>query len=54
MQNDRLRVQLDDIFMERKAQEEEIKNIEPQIYEIDQQMEMRLNDLDPEQKNVFF
>jgi hypothetical protein len=29
MQNDRLRAQLDDIFVERKQQEEEIKNIEP-------------------------
>lgn len=40
--------------MERKSQEEEIANIQPQIQEIEQMMEMRLNDLDPYQKQVLY
>ena len=44
---------LDEIFLERKNQEEQISAIEGQLNEINQQAEIKLNELDPEQKNEY-
>lgn len=54
MQNDRLRGNLDELFLERKAMEDEISNIEGEVIEINSQAEQRLNELDPEQKQEYF
>lgn len=44
---------MDEIFLERKNQEEQIASIEGQLNEINQQAEIKLNELDPEQKNEY-
>jgi len=49
-QNDKFKAQLDDLFIERKTQEEQIQAIESQLHEIHQAAEMKLNELDPEQR----
>lgn len=49
-QNDKFKAQLDDLFIERKTQEEQIQAIESQLHEIHQAAEMRLNELDPDQR----
>lgn len=49
-QNDRQKVLLDNLFIERKMQEEKITDLENNIMEINQQTEARLMELEPEQK----
>lgn len=49
-QNDRQKVLLDNLFIERKTQEEKITELENNILEINQQTEARLMELEPEQK----
>jgi len=49
-QNDKFKAQLDDLFIERKTQEEQIQAIESQLHEIHQAAEMKLNELDPDQR----
>jgi len=52
-QNDKFKVQLDDLFIERKSQEEQINAIEAQLHEIHQEAEMKLNELDPDQRSEY-
>jgi intraflagellar transport protein 74 len=54
LQNERLRANLDEMFLDRKAMEDEISNFEGEIMEINSQAEQRLNELDPEQKQEYF
>jgi intraflagellar transport protein 74 len=42
MQNDRQRSQLDDIFIERKNQEDQIQQIEHHLGELNQMADMKL------------
>jgi len=50
IQNDKFKIQLDDLFIERKSQEDQIQAIESQLHEIHQAAEMKLNELDPDQR----
>ncbi len=50
MQNERQKGLLDEIFLERKQQEEEITHIEGSIQDINVQAEMRFGELDPESR----
>lgn len=52
-QNDKFRAQLDDLFIERKSQEEQIQAIEGQLHEIHQTAEMKINELDPDQRSEY-
>lgn len=42
-QNDKLKSELDEIFMERKKLEEEVESIRNELTSIHQQMDLRLN-----------
>jgi len=53
IQNDKFKVQLDDLFIERKSQEDQIQAIESQLHEIHQAAEMKLNELDPDQRSEY-
>ncbi|KAM3138162.1 hypothetical protein pb186bvf_009835 [Paramecium bursaria] len=53
IQNDRQRSQLDDIFIERKQQEDQITQIEQKLNDLNQMAELKLNELDPEQRNEY-
>jgi len=53
IQNDKFKVQLDDLFIERKSQEDQIQAIEAQLHEIHQAAEMKLNELDPDQRSEY-
>lgn len=53
IQNDKLKAQLDDLFIERKSQEEQIQAIEGQLHEIHQTAEMKINELDPDQRSEY-
>jgi len=52
-QNEKQKIQLDEIFVERKKREEEISGIEEEINMISSANEERLSELDPEQKNQY-
>ncbi|EAS01313.2 intraflagellar transporter-like protein, putative (macronuclear) [Tetrahymena thermophila SB210] len=53
LQNQRKADQLDEIFLERKRQEEEIQKLEMRIHEINQQAEQKITELDPEQRQEY-
>ena len=52
-QNEKFKHELDQIFLERKKYEEEIESIQGQLQNIHQQMELRLNELDPHQRSEY-
>lgn len=52
-QNDRYREQLDEMFIERKKQEEEIKEIEQELREIADTASIKVNELDTEQRKEY-
>ena len=53
IQNERLKGQLDELFIERKNQEEQIGAIDSQLQDIHHTAELKLNELDPEQRNEY-
>ncbi|KAL4506805.1 hypothetical protein ABPG72_001226 [Tetrahymena utriculariae] len=53
LQNQRKADSLDEIFLERKRQEEEIQKLEMRIHEINQQAEQKITELDPEQRQEY-
>ena len=48
--NEKLKSELDDIFIQRKKYEEETENYQSELQSIHKQMELRLNELDPYQR----
>ena len=52
-QNEKLKAELDQIFLEKKKVEEETESIQNEVQSIHQQMELRLNELDPYQRNEY-
>jgi intraflagellar transport protein 74 len=52
-QNDRYREQLDELFIERKKQEEEIAEIEQELREMAETAALKVNELDVEQKKEY-
>lgn len=52
-QNDKLKADLDEIFIERKKLEEEVESIRNELTSIHQQMDLRLNELDPSQRGEY-
>ncbi|CAD8054404.1 unnamed protein product [Paramecium sonneborni] len=53
IQNERQRSQLDDIFIERRGQEDQINQIENRLNELQSLADMKLQELDPEQRNEY-
>lgn len=53
MQNDRQRNQLDDLFLDRKQYEDQIAEFEGSIQLINQQIELKVNSLDPETRKEY-
>ncbi|CAK72779.1 unnamed protein product (macronuclear) [Paramecium tetraurelia] len=53
IQNERQRSQLDDIFIERRGQEDSINQIENRLNELQSLADMKLQELDPEQRNEY-
>ena len=51
--NERLKQELDEIFMERKKYEEQTEAIQSELQSIHKQMELRLNELDPYQRSEY-
>lgn len=51
--NDKLKNELDDIFMQRKKYEEEVERVQNELQSIHKQMELRLNELDPYQRSEY-
>jgi intraflagellar transport protein 74 len=51
--NEKLKSELDEIFIERKKIEEETENIQNELQNIHKQMELRLNELDPYQRTEY-
>ena len=52
-QNEKFKNELDQVFLERKKYEEEIESVQTQLQGIHQQMELRLNELDPYQRTEY-
>eukprot|EP00828_Plagiopyla_frontata_P044816 TRINITY_DN7453_c0_g1_i11.p1 TRINITY_DN7453_c0_g1~~TRINITY_DN7453_c0_g1_i11.p1 ORF type:complete len:485 (-),score=112.97 TRINITY_DN7453_c0_g1_i11:23-1477(-) len=53
IQNDKHRMILDDIFIERKKQEDQLNMIERELGDINKQLEIRIGELDPESRNEY-
>ena len=51
--NDRLRAELDNIFVERKRQEEEIREIEQELRDIAESAQTKLAEMEPEQRKEY-
>lgn len=52
-QNEKFKVELDHVFLERKKYEEDIETLQAQRQSILEQMELRLNELDPYQRSEY-
>lgn len=52
-QNEKFKTELDQVFLERKQYEEGIDDIQGQLQNIHEQMELRLNELDPSQRSEY-
>ena len=51
--NEKLKAELDDIFIQRKKNEEETERMQNELQGIHKQMELRLNELDPYQRQEY-
>jgi intraflagellar transport protein 74 len=51
--NEKLKLELDEIFLERKKIEEQTDSMQNELQNIHKQMELRLNELDPYQRTEY-
>lgn len=52
-QNDRYRHQLDELFVERKTQEDQITNIDQELLQLNERAEVKMNELNPDQRKEY-